>query len=86
MQFNNTNNLLIWYNNLTDKQKLHFISHDICALYASITEELLRKAIEHASQYTDISDDEKEVLFHTSKFLYYIKGEAWKKNGDSLLI
>ena len=84
-QFNNTNDLLIWYNSLPDKQKLHFISFDICSFYPSITKELLRKAIEHASQYTDITEDKKEVLFHTSKSLLYYKGETWKKKGTSLV-
>ena len=74
MQWNNTNDLLIWFNG----------SFDIDSYYPSITEELLRKAIEHASKYTPISDDEKEVLFHTCKSLLYYKGEAWRKKGTSL--
>ena len=76
--------LLTWYNNLNEKQTLYFISFDICSFYPSITEELLRKAIEHASKYTNISEDEKEVLFHTCKSLLFHKGEAWQKKGGSL--
>ena len=84
MQWNNTNDLLIWFNGLSEKDRLHFISFDIDSFYPSIIEKLLRKAIEHAAKYTPISDDEKEVLFHTCKSLLYYKGEAWRKKGTSL--
>ena len=76
--------MLTWFNRLSDKQKLHFITFDIDSFYPSITEDLLRKAIDFASQYTTITEDQKEVLFHTSKSLLYHKGEAWQKKGVSL--
>ena len=83
-QWKNTYELLAWYNNLPDKHKANFISFNICSFYPSITEELLRKAIDHAGKYVQISDEEKEILFHTSKSLLYHKGEAWAKKGVSL--
>ena len=76
--------MFAWYNGLLEKQKLNFITFDIVSYYPSITEDLLRKAIEHASKYTPISEEEKEILFHTSQSLLYHKGEAWRKKGKSL--
>ena len=73
-QWRNTYDLLMWYNNLPEKQKLNFTTFDICSFYPSITEDLLRKAIDHASKYTPISEDEKEILFHTCKSLLFHKG------------
>ena len=83
-QWKNSYDLLAWYNGLPEKQKLNFISFDIVSYYPSITEELLRKAIEYASKYTPISEEEKEILFHSSKSLLYHKGEVWRKKGKSL--
>ena len=83
-QWKNTYDFLNFFNNLQDKGSKSFIKFDICNFYPSITEELLRKAIDHAAKYTEISDDEKEILFHTSKSVLYHKGEAWMKKGGSL--
>jgi len=75
---------LDFFKSLPDKQTKYFTSFDICAFYPAISEALLHKSIEHASIYTDISDDQKEILYHTSKSLLYYKGEAWTKKGGSL--
>ena len=83
-QWKNTQELLAFYNGLPDKQKSSFIKFDICAFYPAISEQLLRKSIDHAAKYTQISDDQKEILFHTSKSYLIHKGEAWTKKSDSL--
>ena len=83
-QFKNSYEFVAWYDSFPDKQNLHLKSFDICKFYPSITEELLRKAIEHAAKYTTISDEQKEILFHTSKSLLYHKGEPWQKKGTGL--
>ena len=41
------------------------------------------KAIEHASKYTHISDEDKTLILHTCKSLLYHKGEAWVRKGKS---
>ena len=65
------------------KHKCHFTSFDICQLYPNITEELLHKAISYAEKYVNISKDEKEIFFHTSKAILYHRGKAWVKKGGS---
>ena len=67
---------------MENKESLSFIKFDICQLYPSISEELIHKAIEYAAQFVDISAQEKEILFHTSKSVLYHKGQAWQKKGD----
>ena len=59
------------------------MAFDIVAFYPSITEELLKKAINHAAKYTSISEEQKDILFHTSMSLLYYKGQAWVKKGTS---
>ena len=83
-QWKNTYELLNFFNNLPSKEKSYFIKFDICAFYPAISEELLSKSIEHAAKYVDISDDQKEILFHTSKSLLYHKDQAWVKKGRTL--
>ena len=83
-QWRNTYELLDFFNNTPNKHKSSFIKFDICAFYPAITEDLLHKAIDHAAKYTNLSEDQKEILYHTSKSLLYYKGEAWVKKGTTL--
>ena len=79
----NTNEFLDWFNGLSDKNIKPFIKLDICNFFPSITEQLIHKSIEHAAQYIHISEEDKILLFHTSKSLLYAKGQAWVKKGNS---
>ena len=84
IQWKNSYELLTFFNSLPNKSKSYFTSFDICAFYPAITEDLLRKSINHVEKYTNITEEEKEILFHTSKFLLFHNGEAWVKKGRSL--
>ena len=56
---------------------------DVENFYPSITVELLEKALEYASQFVDISPEDREVIFQSKKSTLYSKGQAWTKKGDS---
>ena len=56
----NTTSVLQWFDKVQNKGKYNFITWDIDDFYGSITEDLLRKAIEWAETFIDISDEHKE--------------------------
>ena len=61
------------------RQNRKFVKFDIVNFYPSITEELLEKAIDHASQYTDISEEEKKIIRHARHSILFSHGATWQK-------
>ena len=52
--------------------------------YPSVTEDLLVKAIEHAKQHVEISEENIETIMHARKSLLFNKDYAWvKKDNES---
>ena len=51
----NTSSVLKWFNGLQQKESLSFICFDVCDFYPSITEKLLRKALDFANSSADAS-------------------------------
>ena len=85
VQFKNTQQFVSWYEAQKDKDQSSFYQMDICNFYPSITEKLINKAIDFAAQYTDITEEDRKLILHTSKSLLYHKGQAWVKKGKSLI-
>ena len=56
----NTQSVINWFKNIKDKKRLRFVQFDICDFYATISEDLLIESLDFASNYVDISDDERE--------------------------
>ena len=67
----NTDSVINWFKNFTNKQQLKFIQFDLCEFYSNISEQLITKSIEFAENYITISDDDKELFYQTKKsFLF----------------
>ena len=75
-----------WFKNLKTKKNLSFIVFDIVNYYPSITLDLLSEALEWAKEFTDISDEEIEVILATKKSILFSNGEFWTKGGKLILI
>ena len=84
-QWKNNREFLLRYNNLSDKSKLTFYQFDICKFYLSISEKLIKKAIEFARKYIHISEEDEKLIIHTCKSFIYNKGQAWVKKGKSII-
>ncbi len=82
-QWKNTDEVLNWYNNVSNKQQCSFICFDVCEFYPSITEDLLQKALTFASQYDTITDEEKHIIIHSKNSTLYNKGMPWTKRGNT---
>ena len=77
-----TRDVLNWYRNSHTNQKSSFINFDIIDFYPSITESLLLKANNHAKQYTEILDNEIDIIIHAKRTLVFNGGEPWKKKDN----
>ena len=61
-QWKNTASVLKWFNSLNNKSSLSFICFDVCEFYPSITEKLLSKALNFASEHRQITSQEREII------------------------
>ena len=51
----------------------------MCDICQSITEELLDRALDFASDYIDIKTDERMIIKHTKKTTLYSNNMLWRK-------
>ena len=82
-QATNTKSVLEWFKSIKNKKIYKFINFDIESFYPSITPALLEEALEWATQYTNVSEQQKKVVFQASKSFLYSKGEPWVKKGGT---
>ena len=81
-QWKNTSEVIEWFKKIKNKEKKSFILFDLVSFYPSITEPLLREALEWAATIANISESEKEIIMKCKNSLLYHKGEPWTKKGD----
>ena len=53
------------------------MQYDIEEFYPSISEDLLKKAINYARSFIDISSDEEETIMHCQKSLVFNNLDIW---------
>lgn len=75
----NTDSVINWFKNLSNKKDLNFISFDIVDFYPNITENVLKEALEWASTIVNISEQEKEIIMKAKKSLLFNAGQAFVK-------
>ena len=68
---------------LKNKSSLSFICFDVCEFYPSITEKLLSKALDFATNYRWITNHEREIILHTKRSLLFSDNCPWKKKAAS---
>ena len=64
---------------MPNKQAQSFISFDIVDFYPSISEDLLTQALVFASQYDNITDEEKNIIIKAKKSILFNGNTAWCK-------
>ena len=70
-QWKNTDLVIKWFDNTPDKSTRSFISFDVVDFYPSISEELLKQALTFASQYDEITENEKHIIIQAKKSLLF---------------
>ena len=85
-QWKSTNATTSWFkerfNEQQNKDKLHFIQCDIEAFYPNISQELLTNAMNWATTFTTITEEEREIIIHAKRSVLYFKGTPWVKQDD----
>ena len=62
-----------------------FISFDVVEFYRSITEDLLRRALDFASSYVNISPDDRQIIIRAKHSLLFNNETPWQKKNSSTL-
>ena len=83
-QWHNTANVINWFKNIENKSLYTFTVFDIEEFYPSITENLLKKALDFAKTQTKITQEQLKLIFHCRKSLLYDKNEAWVKQKGNM--
>lgn len=78
-QWKSSSEVIDWFTSIEGKDKCVFTCFDICEFYPSISEELLRRALNFAERSIHISEHEKEIIFHSRKSLLFNAGSEWIK-------
>ena len=74
--------MIEWVKTIENKQHHSFICFDIVEFYPSISQDLLNKALDFASAYDNITNDELNII-HAKKSILIHKQQAWLKKGDT---
>ena len=82
-QWKSTRAVLNWFNGIQHKEKHSFIAFDVVDFYPSISMSPLNTALQFASTYVNITDEEKQIILHAKKSLLYNTGEPWGKKTSS---
>ncbi len=84
-QWKNTDAVINWCSNMPGKSTLSFIRFDIVDFYPSISEKLLNEALIFASQYDEITENEKAIIMKAKQSLLFNRSTTWRKRtSDSL--
>ena len=78
-QWKNTNSVLKWFIDISNKKNCSFIQLDIKEFYPSINEGILTNAIQFAELNTTIDDKDLSLIMHCRKSLLFFGNETWKK-------
>ena len=70
---------------LPNKRDSAFISFDVVEFYPSITEDLLRRALDFASNYVTISADDHHIIIHAKQSLLFNDETPWQKRNSNTL-
>ena len=79
LQFKNSDSVVSWFKAIPEKKKCSFIVLDVVEYYPTISEELLRKALDWASSIVPIAEDVKDTIISSHKTLLYSGNSAFKK-------
>ena len=82
-QWRDADSVITWFESIKNKNKCIFMQYDIEEFYPSISEDLLKKSINYARTFVDISSNEEETIMHCRKSLLFNNSEIWiKKEGS----
>lgn len=82
-QWKNTTAVINWFKSIESKQLLSFICFDIEEFYPSISQDLLNKALDFASDYDNITTDDRNIIIHAKNSILIHNHLPWQKKGNT---
>ena len=82
-QWKNTTAVINWFKSIENKQQFSFICFDIEEFYPSINQDLLNKALDFASNYDNITTEERNNIIHEKNSILIHKHIPWQKKGNA---
>ena len=82
-QWKNTSSVLQRFHRLADKSDLAFMCFDVVEFYPSISEALLIRALDFASEHLNISASERRTIINSKHSLLFNKGQPWEKRNST---
>ena len=80
-----TKHTIEWFKAIPAKEKHAFITFDVCDFYPSISQDLLLKALNYASRFTTVTQQDRHIIIHAKKSLLYQQDSPWiKKNTNDM--
>ena len=80
-----TTDVVNWFEDIQNKESTVFINFDIVDFYPSISEELLKKAIQFAETFQPVTDLQKKIIMQTKKSLLFTDNKPWSKKDTNNL-
>ena len=74
-EWKNTKAALSWFNNIQHKDMYSFIAFNVMEFYPSISIELLSEALQFASEYDTITNNERHITLQAKSSLLHSYGE-----------
>ncbi|GAB1604561.1 hypothetical protein Ahia01_000737600 [Argonauta hians] len=84
-QWDYTKQVIEWFYALNKSIRTKFLQVDISNYYASITPELLNKALLLAKKYTNLNDTDIDTILHARKTLITFGDKLWTKSNNANL-
>ena len=81
-QWKNTGELLKWFSALEDRHNKRFVSFDIVEFYPSITKKHLLDSLEYASNFSNFSQSDINIILHSCDSLLFSDNCVWKKKNN----
>ena len=69
-----------WFRKIKDKKRSTFVQFDIIEFYPSITKELLVRSLNHFREYTEITEEEIEIILASRKTVLSDNRRSWVKS------
>jgi len=80
-----TNNAIEWFKTIPDKDQHAFITFDVYDFYPSISKELSIKALDYASKFTTVTQEDGQIIIHAKRSLLYHQNSPWiKRDSDNM--
>ena len=78
-QWKNTDSVLKWFLDISNKKDCSFIQLEIKEFYPYINENILTNAIQFGKLHTTIRDKDLRLIMQCRKSLLFFGSETWKK-------